>query len=116
MQKNGLSLRIDHKMILSTGQLKGSTVHAENLEAGGIDFLGKLRLIESAISSKDMIEISMPAGGDPSKQQVFLGTPLQLTKETGDVFLHMQLEPGKEAREFSVSRAGSVKLIRSSLF
>lgn len=116
MQKNGLAQRIDHRMILSAEQFRGNTVHAENLEAGGIDFLGKLRLIESAISSKDMLEITMPSGSDASKQQTFLGTPLQLTKETGDALLHMQLEPQKETATFSVSRAGSVKLIRSSLF
>jgi hypothetical protein len=116
MQKNGLAHRIDHKMILSPEQLRGNTVHAENLEAGGMDFLGKLRLIESAISSKDMIEIIMPSGKDAAMQTTFLGTPLQLTKETGDALLYLQLEPQKETRTFSVSQAGNVKLIRTSLF
>ncbi|MCK9169991.1 MAG: helicase-associated domain-containing protein [Treponema sp.] len=116
LQKNGLSLRIENKMILSAEQLKGSTVRAENLEASGIDFLGKIRLIESAISSKDMIELVLPSEKDASKQETFLGTPLQITKETGDALLHMQLEPQKETCTFFISRASSVKLIRTSLF
>ncbi|MFA6856091.1 MAG: helicase-associated domain-containing protein [Treponema sp.] len=116
LQKNGLSLRIENKMILSSEQLNGNTVRTENLEAGGIDFLGKIRLIESAISSKDMIELVQPSEKDASKQETFLGIPLQITKETGDALLHMQLEHQKENCTFLISRASSVKLIRTSLF
>lgn len=116
IQKDGLLQRIDHKVILSPDQLKGSTVHAENLEASGMDFLGKIRLIESAITSKDMIELIIQSDKDAEKQQTYLGTPLHLTKETGDALLHMQLEPSKEMKTFPVSQASNVKLIRTSLF
>ena len=116
LQKDGLLQRIDHKVILSPDQLRGSTVHAENLEASGMDFLGKIRLIESAITSKDMVELIIQSDKDAEKQQTYLGTPLHLTKETGDALLHMQLEPSKEMKTFPVSQASNVKLIRTSLF
>jgi hypothetical protein len=116
LQKEGLSERIDRRIILSPEQLRGATVRTENLEAGGMDFLGKARLIESAITSKDMIELSIPDTADASKQQVYLGTPIQLVKETGDAVVHLKLEPSHEIQPFSVSQASGIRLIRTSLF
>ncbi|MBQ9494469.1 MAG: helicase-associated domain-containing protein [Treponema sp.] len=115
-QKQLLAERIDNKIIVNKTQLTGAALHTEILTASGMDFLGKVRLIESALHAKDLIEVTLPGKNDNFPTSTFLCTPLKLTKETGDTHVLVQLEQTKELVSFSVSRATGVKLIHLQLF
>ena len=115
-QKEHLSARIDNKIILSAKQLGEDTVRTESAEAGGMDFLGKVRLVESAIASGDMIEVRMPKADGSAKLETILCTPLSLTKASGDAEVSVYIEATKKTATLSVGRAANIKLIKTSIF
>ena len=115
-QKENLSARIDSKIILSAEQLGKDTVRSESAEAGGMDFLGKVRLVESAIASGDMIEVRMPKTDGSAKLETILCTPLSLSKASGDAETTVRIEATKKTATLSVGRAANIKLIKTSIF
>lgn len=115
-QKECLKLRIDRNIILTEEQLRPETVRLEILEADGINYSGKIHLIENAISKGDLIEISFPTELKSSKTEVFLGKPILLSKQTNDIILKLQLEQTQEIKFFSISKISHVKIIRTSVF
>lgn len=115
-QRECLAMRIERNVIVTEEQLKPETVRLEILEIDGMNYAGKLRLIENTIDSGDSIELTVPADNDPSRLLVYLGKPLMISKHTNDALVRMQLEPDNEIRFFSVSRANKVKIIRTSVF
>ncbi|MGL4987383.1 MAG: helicase-associated domain-containing protein [Treponemataceae bacterium] len=110
-QNEILETRINRKIILSADQLRTNSVRFEVNEAQGIDFLGKVRIIEYAISIESMVELSYE-----DKNEVILGIPLSTEKQEGDVLLKMQVEPNSEIHVFSIGKAAFVKRIRGSIF
>ena len=115
-QRECLAMRIERNVIVTEEQLKPETVRLEILEIDGMNYAGKLRLIENTIDSGDSIELTIPADNDPSRLLVYLGKPLMISKHTNDALVRMQLEPDNEIRFFSVSRANKVKIIKTSVF
>lgn len=118
-QLEGLTNRINRRVILTEEQLNPETVRVEILEADGINFTGKIRLLESAIQNGDSIEFSIPNEKDPAKIETILGLPLMLAKQTGDSLVKLAINNGDdscEIRFYSVSRATHIKIIRTSLF
>ena len=101
---------------MSTEQLGKDTVRSEGAEAGGMDFLGKVRLIESAIASGDMIEVRMPKSDGSAKLEMILCTPLSLSKASGDAEAIVRIEAAKKTVTLSVGRAANIKLIKTSIF
>lgn len=116
-QKEGLLLRIKRKIILSPVQLRGETVRFERTEAGGIDFSGKLHVIDSAINSSSMltVEFSNPDFSKNESKEI-LGKPLALEKSGTVAYLRILVEPEKDERVFEVGRISFVKKIRGSIF
>ena len=115
-QKENLSARIDNKIILSGEQLSKDAVRTESVEVGGMDFLGKVRLVESAIASHDMIEVRIPKADGSTKLETFLCTPLSLSKASGDAEASVYIEATKKKTTISVSRAVNIKIIKTSIF
>lgn len=115
-QRECLSSRIERNIIVTEEQLRADTVRLEFLEMDGMNYAGKLRLIEKAIDSGNAIEITVSADNDSSRLLVYVGKPLMLSKHTNDAMVRMQLEPDKEVRFFSVSKANKVKIIKTSVF
>ncbi|MGI5097732.1 helicase-associated domain-containing protein [Treponema socranskii] len=115
-QKENLSARIDSKIILSAEQLGKDTVRSESAEAGGMDFLGKVRLVESAIASGDMIEVRMPKADGSATLGTILCTPLSLAKASGDAEVSVRIGATEKTATLSVSRAANIKLIKRSIF
>ena len=74
--------------------------------------MGKLRLIENAVSGKDMLEISIPADNDSSRIITYLGRAIQITKGDNDSFVKIQIEPDKNEKFFPISKIAKVKLIK----
>lgn len=110
-QADGLRSRIRRKIIVNANQLRGESVRFERIEAGGMDFLGKVHVIDHAISTGSMIEISF----DEESERI-VGTPIGIEKSEGDALLKLCVEPDKKVRVVSVSRAGFIKRIRGAIF
>lgn len=108
-QKTSLEHRISARMILSLEQLEIANIRTEIVEADGIDFSGKIHLIEAAIKEKEMIEIEMPESNGSGKFFTIVGMPLFLSKQIGEAILRFQVEPSKESITILVSRISHVK-------
>ncbi len=126
-QKEGLENRINHKIILDKKQLQADSVHIEITEANGMDFTGKINIIEHAISEGLMLKVSYTESSLPTtllstdvvqnnSEQDFLGTPINIKKQETDALLTLQLEPDKTVKILSVGKASFIKQIRKSLF
>ena len=115
-QKEELLLRINRKTIVHSAQLRSDSVRPEKTEAFGMDFLGKIHVLESAIAFSDLVEINS-AGG------IVTGFPVKIEKSAGDAVLVLQsddvknadIKNGTESQKISVAQARSVKRIRSSV-
>ncbi|MCR5494926.1 MAG: helicase-associated domain-containing protein [Treponema sp.] len=115
-QYEGLLTRIERKVILNEEQLKPETVRLEILEADGMNYNGKIHLLENAIQAGDMIELTIPNEKDSSIMETFLGQPLMLAKQTNDSLVKFADQKSGEIRFYSVSRANHIKIIRTSIF
>lgn len=91
-QRSGLLHRIERKIIINPVQLRASSVRFELLEAGGMDYTGKLHVIDNAVSSRSLLEIQV--SGEKEKM---IGLPVALNKKTGaDVFVIVDEETNTE--------------------
>lgn len=115
-QKEELLLRIRRKTIVHSAQLRSDSVRPEKTEAFGMDFLGKIHVLESAIAFSDLVEIN-------SAGCIVTGFPVKIEKSAGDAVLVLQsddvknadIKNGTESQKISVAQARSVKRIRSSV-
>lgn len=108
-QLEELTIRIKRRIIVNPVQLRPDSVRPEKNEASGMDFLGKIHVIEHALASDSMLEVTYDGS-------VFLGQPLGLEKQTGDAMLKMLVHPEFEHKEFSVARAQVIRRIRGAIF
>lgn len=108
-QLEELTIRIKRRIIVNSVQLRPDSVRPEKNEASGMDFLGKIHVIEHALASDSMLEVTYDGS-------VFLGQPLGLEKQTGDAMLKMLVHPEFEHKEFSVARAQVIRRIRGAIF
>jgi hypothetical protein len=110
-----LSDRIQRRLILTTRQLVAAEVRPERLEASGLDYLGKVRIVERALrGSGDRLEIlyRLP-GAEPARA---LLRPVRLEKtEKGLVLEAEDLATGSPLR-IPFGAMSSVRMMRASLF
>ncbi len=103
--------RIARGLILVPAQLR--PLATEKGEARGLDYLGKVRLIERAIDRNALIEIlEREAGGAPRRR---LARPQRLEKSDSGLFLAAEALPDGEAVRLAVSRLSRVRLVMRSL-
>ena len=114
-QKDGLLHRIQNKIILNASQLRSDSVRLEKIEAGGMDYNGKVHVIEGAISSNSIIELEYDDPKQADGVLIVMGTPLALEKMETDTFVRLRLEPSKEEAVHSVGKARFLKRIRGSV-
>ncbi len=110
--KNELLSRIDRKMITSEKQLSPGCVRLEKLEAGSMDYFGKVHVIEHSIETKAMLEIEISG-------ETISGTPLQLDKKGRgtEAVLTLAVNNDEENKaSYLVSSLLHVKLIRGAIF
>ena len=110
-QKEGLLSRIRRKVVLSPVQLRGDSIRFERIEAGGMDFSGKVHIAEHALSSHSMVELVFD-----DDTGIVLGTPVSIEKKEGDAIMKIVVEPDKKSMTFSIGRANSIKRIPGSIF
>lgn len=113
-QKDGLLDRISRRLIIEEAQLRPESVRFELMEAFGMNFTGKVHVLERAIQKNSIVEIEL-TGTDG----VILGTPKGILKnsEVPLVFLSVEnRETGEpEDKEIVIAKISRVKRIRSSL-
>ena len=114
-QYEDLLNRINRKIIISKVQLRKETVKVEKTEAFGMDFSGKIHVIENAISTKKLIEITYESSDSPEGKNIIIGSPLFLTREASDTFVDIILEPEKTQKTLSLASAISVKKLRGAI-
>ena len=115
-QKEGLLTRISRKIIVNPKQLRADSVKIEKIEANGMDFHGKIHVVETAIKTENLIELSYDDQNAENGLVVYLGLPLSLEKRAGDSFVKISLEPEKKLTVLSLGKARNVKRIRGSIF
>lgn len=110
--KESLTHRISSRLILSENQLKTAAVRTEILEADGMDFSGKVHLIEAAVKDEDLMELQMPAADGKGDFFTIVGHPLGISKQPGEAVMRFEVEPTKEIENFLVSRITHLRRLR----
>lgn len=110
-QKECLLERIERRVIVNPVQLRAESVRFEVLEAGGMDYTGKIHVIESAVQGGSLLEIELEDSPVP-----LIGRPVHLNKISGGAELYLATATSDEPLVISVSAAVRVKKIRGSAF
>jgi hypothetical protein len=114
-ERRELADRIERRLVITERQIAQSDPHPERLEAGGLDYLGKVRVVERALrASGDRLEVlyRLP-GAEPVRA---LLRPVRLDKnEKGLVLEAEDLGTGGPAR-VPLGAVSTVKRLRASLF
>lgn len=107
--EEALMLRICRKTVLNTAQLSENSVRLEKNEASGMDFLGKIRIIETALACSDLLEVIYG-------EKTLCGYAASLEKQSGDALLIMRTEDDEQTYKLSVAQARLIRRKPSSVF
>lgn len=108
-----LALRIDRKLILFSDQLRAELAPQHSTEARGLDYLGKVRLIEQAIESADMLEVIMRStSGAPQRIMI---QPREIVASGDDLMLRARQEPDQRAIRIRIRRISLVRRLSGTL-
>ena len=110
--KESLAHRISSRLILSMAQLKNASIRTEILEADGMDFSGKVHLIEAAVKDEDMMEIKLPSADGSGGFITIVGKPLSISRQPGEAVMRFQIEPTKDIENLLVSRITHLRRLR----
>jgi len=114
-EKNGFKIRISKKLILFPDQIQHGNIRTEKTEASGMDYIGKIRLIERTLESKsELLEVTF--GSPIEKLTTYLVKPIALDKSNEDLLLNAITLPGEDKIELIVRKMSKVKRLKSSLF
>jgi hypothetical protein len=111
--KQEIALRIERKLILFPEQIREDITSHFGTEARGLDYLGKIRLIEQAISSGDMLEvITRSATGSPQRVLV---QPREIVQNGNDLMLRARQEPDLQGVRIRIRRISLVRRLSGTL-
>lgn len=112
-QRRELEAKIQKKLLLFPSQVSPEVCRIGRIEARGIDFHAKLRIIEDVLEHReDLLEIESPELSDGSA----LVYPLKLTKDPGDPSLTALVLPEEIEQTFKIRRASRIRKRRRSIF
>ncbi|MFP4619027.1 MAG: hypothetical protein ACLFMZ_09325 [Spirochaetaceae bacterium] len=114
-QKREILNFIDNKLVLFPEQIGLHILSGEITEARGIDYSGKVRIVEQSVSnSHDLLEIviRMPTG----KPKRMLLLPERLEKGDKELYVNGKELPNGEMQRVPVGKISYVKRWKSSLF
>ena len=114
-ERECLLFRINRKIVLDESQLKAESVKFAKIEAGGMDFTGKVHIIEQAVTDKCPIEITF-ASEESSGVESVSGIPSGTEKSDDDVRVSMRISGSDDIRTFSISQATKVRRIYDTAF
>lgn len=112
IQEEVLEEKIDQRIIISEDQLSLKHIRAENLEATGTNYAGKVHLIESAMNAGEKIEIIIPQNDSENEYMSLTGKTLSFTKQTNDSVMTFEVHPDRNIIKLFVSRITYVRRIR----
>ncbi|MBI9099711.1 MAG: helicase-associated domain-containing protein [Spirochaetaceae bacterium] len=113
-ERKEIEARIKRKLIILESQISRGIIRPEITEAKGMNFQGKVRLIESALlNSSDRLELNHYT---QDGVETILVQPIELLKEEKERTLIGKILPDEEMIRIKVSKISKVKKIRSSLF
>ncbi|MCR4789994.1 MAG: hypothetical protein K5839_02820 [Treponemataceae bacterium] len=112
-QKLGLMERINRKIIISPSQLRPESVRLEKSEAYGMDYAGKIHIVEKAIENHSLLEIAFDEKYNPNGIKSMTVKPLSITRESSDTFVEAKVEPDGHTEKLSLGSARSVKRLIS---
>ena len=114
-QKKELATQIEKKLFLFPSQLHHTQISPSVNEARGINYSGKVRIIQQALQSEwDLLEIvERTASGKPLRHLI---RPQELQKSGNDLLLRGKKLPTNEELEVWVQKIGYIKKWKGSLF
>jgi hypothetical protein len=114
-ERRELADRIERRLVLTERQITQSDPRTERLEAGGLDYLGKVRVVERALREPgDRLEILYRLPGEEPVRALL--RPVRLDKnEKGLVLEAEDLGTGGPAR-VPLGAVSTVRRVRASLF
>ncbi|MFO7729219.1 MAG: hypothetical protein R6V86_00495 [Spirochaetia bacterium] len=114
-QKKELAAQIEKKLFLFPSQLHHTQTSPSVNEARGINYSGKVRIIQQALQSEwDLLElVERTASGKPLRHLV---RPRELQKSGNDLLLRGESLPTNEEFEVWVQKIGYIKKWKGSLF
>lgn len=114
-KRKELSTRIEKKLILYPSQLKNPVYAETGSEARGIDYAGKVRIIQQALQSgSSLLElIERTARGNPARH---LLRPTELEKTGSELVLVGEELPAEKPVRIRVEKIGYIKKWKGSLF
>jgi hypothetical protein len=111
-----LEYRVEKGILLSESQIRSGIARPEMTQAGSLDHTGKLRLIETAIHSQDLLEIQItPQGGANDPAEILL-VPLSILRQGGEQILRGRIEPQGSEMTIQISRIQYLRRLKSGLF
>ena len=117
--KENLKKSIQNKIIISESQLTPYAVRTEILEASGMDFTGKFRILEEAEKNKNLVEIKIPEifvsntiTEENQSYTTILATPVLISRQDADAIAKIEIEPSKEIKNILVSKITYIKWLK----
>ena len=114
-EKEEFKARLQKKLILEESQLKPGILKEEKSEAKGLDYLGKLRIIEQALKSGNSLLEVLERGGDGNPRKDLL-QPLEIEKNGADIFLLGRTLPDFLSRRIAVRKISLVRKLKGSIY
>ncbi len=106
--------RIEDRLILAAGQLKPIRRTAEKKEARGLDYIGKIRLIERALKENALLDvIERTRSGKPRRLTL---APERLEKAAAELYLVAITRPVEMGVRIKISKLGLVRIVSRSIF
>ncbi|MFW5747705.1 MAG: hypothetical protein ACOCX6_02790, partial [bacterium] len=115
-EREELEARVRKRLILFEEQLIPGVVRAgDKAEAKGVDFIGKVRLIEQTVQSKsDLLEVIVRgARGEPKR---YLMKPKTIDRSGSELKLIGNILPGEKEMTLKIRKLSLVRRLKSSLY
>jgi hypothetical protein len=114
-ERRELADRIERRLVLTERQIAQADPHPERLEASGLDYLGKVRVVERALrTSGDRLEVLYRLPGEEPVRALL--RPVRLDKNDKGLVLEAEdLGSGSPAR-VPLGAVSTVRRLRASLF
>jgi len=106
--------RLERRIIIVPEQIRKGSWRYEVMSAKGLDYRGKLRLVEAAMSGRDeRLAVTLAVG---SSIETVMVLPKKLEKDGDDHILVGLSLPEEEEIRYKIRKIGFLKRIKSSLF
>ena len=114
-EREEIEEKIKSGMILFPEQISAAICRKDKVEAKGIDYQGKLNLIQQALKNR-LDLLSIDTFDDSFELITTLILPLRLIKETDNHVLEARVLPGETIHTYPVNQLSKVRLVRKSLY